>query len=250
MMELYNTLLYQPILNLLVYLYNVVPAQEIALAILALTVIVKVLLYPLTAQSLRAQKVMQDLQPKLEALKKQYADNKEKLATETMALYKEQKINPLSSCLPVLIQFPFLIAVYQAFRHGLKSDNLNMLYGFVQNPGTINTMSFGFVDFATPNIILAVLAGGAQFWQTRMLMRKRPVKKTEASKDEDMTAVLNRNMLYFMPVVTIFIGASLPAGLTFYWLITTLLTIAQQVIIFRPKKTKDTGITEVSGTTV
>jgi YidC/Oxa1 family membrane protein insertase len=234
MIELFNTVLYQPILNLLVWLYNIIPGNDIGLAIIILTVIIKILLAPFTLQSLRSQKALQELQPKMEAIKKQYSDNKEKLASETMKLYKEQKVNPLSSCLPILIQFPFLIAVYQAFRVGLTAENLELIYPFIHNPGHINALSFGLVNLAAPSLILAIMAGIAQFFQTKMMSTKKPAKDIKASKDESAMASMNKTMLYFMPAFTVIIGASLPGGLTLYWLVTTLLTIAQQQLFMKP----------------
>ncbi|NQT49491.1 membrane protein insertase YidC [Candidatus Kuenenbacteria bacterium] len=234
MMELYNTILYEPIFNLLVWLYNIVPYNDIGLAIILLTIVVKLILLPLSLQAVRSQKALQELQPKMDALKKKYKDEKEKLAAETMKLYKEQKVNPLSSCLPLLIQFPFLIAVYQAFRVGLTSQKFDMLYSFVHNPEHINTMAFGFMDFAAPSIALAILAGLAQYVQTRMLMSKKQ-PNVKGAKDEGIMANMNKSMQYFMPFMTVLIGMSLPGGLTFYWFLTTVFTSAQQKLMFRKK---------------
>lgn len=236
MIQLYNTILYQPIFNLLIFFYNVIPGHDIGLAILALTVLVKVILLPFGAQMLRSQKALQELQPKLTELKEKYKDNKEKLASETMLLYKNQHVNPLSSCLPLLIQFPFLIAVYQSFQRGIASQNLEMLYPFVTNPGHINNISFGFLDMAVPSLVLAVLAGIAQYVQTKMLITTKPASQTKGAKDEQMMASMNKSMQYFMPLLTIVIGAKLPAGLTFYWFVMTILSIVQQKFIFRPNK--------------
>jgi len=241
MIEIYNTVLYQPIFNLLVFFYNTIPGHDIGLAIVALTIVVKIILLPFSIQGLKSQKALQDIQPKLEELKKKYKDEKEKLASETMKLYKEQKVNPLSSCLPLLIQFPFLIAVYQAFRTGLTSNHLELLYPFVSNPGQINSVSFGLTDLAVPSLVLAVLAGIAQFIQTRMLSTKKPKKGIEGSKDESMMASMNKSMLYFMPIMTIIIGTRLPGGLALYWLVTTVLTTLQQKLLFRKFKPAPAG---------
>lgn len=236
MVALFNTILYQPIYNLLIFFYNVVPGHDIGLAIICLTVLVKLVLMPFSLQAVRSQKALQDMQPKLEELKKKYKDQKEKLAAETMKLYKEQKVNPLSSCLPLLIQFPFLIAVYRAFQVGLTSENFDMLYSFVANPGGINHLAFGFLNMAVPSIGLAILAGIAQYIQTQMLSTKKPKIATPGAKDEGMLANMNKSMQYFMPFMTIIIGMSLPGGLTFYWFLTTVLTSVQQKFMF-PKKT-------------
>ncbi len=236
MIQLFNTVLYEPLLNLLVFLYNVIPSQDIGLAIIALTIIIKIVLFPFSLQSIKSQRALQIIQPKMDELKRKYKDQKEKLSQEMMKLYKEQKVNPLSSCFPLLIQFPFLIAVYQVFRTGLNSESLDLLYTFVENPGHINSIFLGILDLAKPSAVLALLAGAAQFWQTRMLGIKKPPKKVKGSKDESMLASMNKNMLYFMPVLTVVIGMSLPGGLTLYWFLTTLLTVAQQFFFFKKKE--------------
>ncbi len=236
MVHILTVIFYQPLLNLLIFLYNVIPGHDMGLAIIAITVIIKLVLYPLSIQSLRAQKAMTDLQPKISEIKKQYKDQKEEQAKQLMNLYKQEKINPLSSCLSLLIQLPFLFAIYQVFRTGLSNGSLALLYSFVYHPATINTIAFGFLNLAKPQFVLALLAGAAQFWQGKMLFAKRPKIKTADSKDEDMTAIMNKQMTYMMPIVTVVIGMSLPSGLTLYWLIFTLGTVAQQLIAFRHKK--------------
>ncbi|PIP75611.1 hypothetical protein COW86_02795, partial [Candidatus Kuenenbacteria bacterium CG22_combo_CG10-13_8_21_14_all_39_9] len=162
MLELYNTLLYEPIFNLLVYLYNTIAFHDIGIAIVIITVIIKLILYPLSVKSIKAQKALQDLQPKMEAIKKKYKGQAEVLGREMMKLYKENKISPASSCLPLLIQMPFLIAVYHVFRNGFKPETLDLLYPFVSSPGSINPIAFGLIDFSEKNIIIAILAGAAQ----------------------------------------------------------------------------------------
>ena len=235
MIEIYNTILYQPLLNLLVWLYNVIPGNDIGVAIILLTIFIKLLLYPFAAQSLRSQKGLQKLQPKIEELKKKHGGNREALSKDMMALYKAEKVNPFSSCLPLLIQFPFLIAVYQVFRAGLSNGSLDSLYSFVVNPGMINPISFGIIDLAVPSIPLALLAGAAQYWQAKMMISKQQ-PKVPGSGDERGLANMNKQMIYFMPLITVFIGATFPGGLALYWLAMTLLTGLQQKFMFRTKK--------------
>ncbi|MFA6322177.1 MAG: YidC/Oxa1 family membrane protein insertase [Candidatus Buchananbacteria bacterium] len=247
MIQLFNTILVQPLLNLLVFIYNTVPGNDLGIAIIILTLLIKLVLYPLSLQAIRSQKAMQELQPKMEEIKRLYKNEKEKQAKAMMDLYKENKVNPFSSCLPLLIQIPFLLAVYQVFRVGLQSKSFELLYPFVQNPGTMNLISVGFLDLSKPNLILAAITALAQFWQTKMLMTKMPpkeVRKTEGSKDEDMMAMMNKQMLYFMPAMTFFIGFSLPSGLILYWLVMTLLTVLQQYFMFGKKK-KEPEITVI-----
>ncbi|HPA25227.1 MAG TPA: YidC/Oxa1 family membrane protein insertase [bacterium] len=235
--QLYHTILYQPIFNLLVWFYNIIPLHDIGIAIILITIVIKIVLYPFSVKSIKAQKALQELQPKMEEIRQKFKDNPQEMTKATMALYKQEKISPFSSCLPLIIQLPFFVAVYSVFRKGLTNNqNLDILYSFVQNPGQINTWFIGLIDLAKANIILAVLAGLAQYWVSKMLItKKQPAVAT--AKDEDMAAKMNKQMLYFMPLMTIFIGFSLPAGLTLYWFVSTLLTGIQQLYLFKKKVT-------------
>ncbi len=233
--DFFNTILIQPIFNLLITLYNVIPGSDIGFAIIALTILIKVALWPLMSKSLRSQKALQVLQPKIEALKEEHGDNKETLAKAMMELYQEEKVNPLASCLPILIQLPILIALYRVLLKGFDTSMLDMLYGFVANPGNINHIFLGAIDLSQVSIYLAVLAGYFQFMQTRMLIAKRPPKEVagkKGAKDENMLASMNKSMLMFMPAITVVIGATLPAGLTLYWVTVNIVSILQQQFVF------------------
>lgn len=230
-MNIFSVIFYQPIFNLLVYLYNVIPGHDLGLAIIALTLIIRLILYWPSKKSIVSQKELASLQPEIDALKEKYRDDKDKLGPEMMALYKRKKINPFSSCLPMLIQLPFLFAIYRVFYNGLtKTNAMSALYGFVANPGPLNTMAFGFFDLAKKSIFVAVLAGLAQFWQSKMMMGKK--------KQTGMAGAMGSQMTYMMPVITIIIGAQFPAGLTFYWLLTTLFSVVQQYIVLSVRKRK------------
>jgi len=225
--SIYQAVLYQPIFNLLVFFYNLV--GDIGLAIILLTIVIKIVLSPFFIQSVKAQRAMQAIQPKLDELKEKYKDKKEELGPAIMQLYKKEKVSPFSSCLPLLIQFPFLIAVFQVFRIGLTNGSLDIIYPFITNPGSLNPVSFGLLDMGHSSIVIAILAGAAQFWQSKTMMGKKQAKVNQNS----MASAMTKQMTYFMPLITIFIGASLPAGLTFYWFLTTLLGAAQQVYVFK-----------------
>jgi len=242
MAGLFQTLFYQPILNLLVFLYNIIPGNDIGIAIILLTALIRLILFPLNQQSIRSQKALQNIQPKIEALKKQYGNNKQDLGKAMMKLYKEQKVNPFSSCLPLLVQFPFLIAVFYVFRDGLTGGSLDLVYSFITRPESISAITLGFFDLSKPSPVLAVLAGIGQYWQVKMMMAKRPPKELRdkpGAKDEDMMAAMSKQMVYFMPIMTVFIGLTFPGGLTLYWLTTTLLMGLQQVYIFKQDKKKE-----------
>jgi len=244
MTKIFTIIFYQPILNLLVLFYNTLSFHDLGVAIILLTAAIKLILWPLGRSSIKSQKALQDLQPKIEELKTKYADDKVGLSQSTMELYNVNKVNPFSSCLPLLLQLPFLFAVYRVFLNGV-GNKLDLVYSFINRPETINTISLGFLDLAKPNVYLAILAGLAQFWQAKMMLTAKPAIKSAGSQDENMAAIMNKQMLYIMPAVTVFIGISLPGGLTLYWFVLTLFTALQQVVTFHKKNGSENSAVKV-----
>lgn len=230
LVEIYNTILYEPIFNLLVFFYNIVPGHDLGLAIILFTILIKLILSPFFVQSIKAQRAMQAIQPKLDELKERFKDNKEKLGPAIMELYKKEKVSPLSSCLPLLIQMPILIAIFQVFRTGLVNGSFDIIYPFIYNPGAINSVSLGIIDLSQKSVLLAVLAGAAQFWQSKMMLAR---KKGQPAPKSALASSMGKQMMYFMPIFTVLIGSTLPGGLIFYWFLTTLFGVAQQAIVFK-----------------
>jgi len=226
MTQLFHVILIQPLVNLLVWFYNVIPGHDLGVAIIVLTVVVRLVLYPSFSKSLRSQKELSAMQPRLDEIKEKHKDNKEAQTKAILEFYKENKINPLSSCLPLLIQLPILIALYQVFLYGLNGKVAAELYSFVQNPGAIDPLFFNFVDLSKPNLIFGILAGAFQFIQSKMMMPKVKPK-------DQMAAAMNAQLVYFMPLITILISAKLPAALALYWIVTTVFAIGQQYYIMK-----------------
>jgi len=257
-MYIFDVLLFNPLLNSLVFIYKYIP--DLGVSIIILTVVIKLILYLPSRSSIRSQKSLQAIQPKLQELQKKYKNNKEELGRQTIKFYKENKVNPFSSCLPLLIQLPILIALYRVFiavagtdpaTYILLGDQLEHLYAplrdiFSQIP--IDPHFVGIFDLSQKgNWVLAILAGAAQFWASKMLMAKRP-PKVPGAKDEAMTASLNKNMMYFMPIITVVFAYNFPAGLALYWLFSTLFQVAQQYYIFKKdNKNKDSGLVTAKG---
>ncbi|OGE84372.1 MAG: hypothetical protein A2846_01970 [Candidatus Doudnabacteria bacterium RIFCSPHIGHO2_01_FULL_49_9] len=227
-MEIFHILLTQPLLNLLIFIYNILPGQDMGLAIIAVTILVRIILYPSFQKSLKAQKELAALQPKLEEIKEKYKNDKEAQTKATLEFYKANKINPLSSCLPLLVQLPLLIALYSVFRSGLEGQISGELYSFVQTPAVINTRFLGFLELATPSFVLALIAGMSQFVQSKMMAPPR----NKDSKDKTAN-MMTLQLTYVMPIITVIIAQGLPAGLSLYWIVTTLFAIGQQWYIMR-----------------
>jgi YidC/Oxa1 family membrane protein insertase len=178
---------------------------------------------------------MQELQPKIKALQEKTKGNKEQQTKQLMELYKEHKTNPFSGCLPLIIQLIFLIAIYQVLikisTNGLSVDS-SQLYSFVSNPGKINQFFISLVDLTKPSVVIAVLAAIAQYFQTKMLMKGQPQpEKEKVDGKPDIAQIMNKQMLYLGPFLTLFIGIKFPAGLSLYWLVSTLFMLIQQIVI-------------------
>jgi YidC/Oxa1 family membrane protein insertase len=230
----WHTVFYQPIFNLLILIVLIMPNHDLGLAIIVMTFIVKLAMWPLTQKALKSQKAMAQLQPKVAELKVLYKTNQEKLGKELMALYAKEKVSPATSCVLVLVQLPIFIALYRALSKGVGSEGLDALYAFVPNPGTIKPTLLGFLDLAHPSIPLAIAAGAAQFVQGWLTVRQTQPHQPPGSKDEETMAMVNKQMMYMMPVLTVFIGWKMPAGLSLYWFVMTALSAIQQYLLVKP----------------
>ena len=135
--NIFNVVLYRPLFNFLVLIYNYLPGHDFGLAIIVLTLVIRLVLYPSSIKSSKSQKALSELQPKIQELKEKHKGDKEKQARATMELYKKEKINPFGGCLPTLIQFPFLIAlflIFKNFKDGLDFTKAPCnIWGYIQN---------------------------------------------------------------------------------------------------------------------
>jgi YidC/Oxa1 family membrane protein insertase len=203
-------------------------------AIILLTLIIRLIFAPLSIKSLKSQRELNKLQPKIRELQEKYKNDKQMLGQATMALYKEHKINPFSGCLPLLIQLPVLLALYRALSAGFNPENLNILYPFVHNPGPIKEISFGFINLARGAPLLAIAAGLLQWIQSRQAMSFQIL--ASGNESESPALKMNRQILYFFPIMVIIIAWNLPAGLVIYWIIATVFSIFEQTYINRRYK--------------
>jgi YidC/Oxa1 family membrane protein insertase len=231
-------LLYQPIYNALVFVYTLAPWGGLGLAIIVMTIFVKSILLPLTYKSMKAQKELQEIQPKIAEIKEKYKDDKEALAKELMGVYKAHNVNPFASCLPTIIQLIVFIALYQALAAGIHTVDPTILYAFVQNPGTMSPWFLG-LDLSVISIPLGVIAGIAQYFQAKQMITRRPPKAVQgavASFDEDMTATMNKMMLYGLPIMMLVLGSTtLVGGVTLYIVISTVYTYGMYAFFMKPK---------------
>ena len=204
------------------------PKHDLGLGIIALTVVIRFIFLPLSIKSQRSQRALNAINPHIQAIKEKHKNDQAAQGAAMMQLYKEHNINPLAGCLPLLIQLPILISLYQVFIAGLKPQSLVMLYPFVYNPGAINPLFLGFISIAGRNVFLAILAGVLQFIQAKQSMA---YMKASAGGANPQIAALNTQMLYFFPIMIVIIGWNIQAGLILYWITTTLFSIGEQLYL-------------------
>lgn len=237
---MFDLILVDPILNLLTVIYSAIPGHDFGLAIIILTIVIRLVIWPLQTTTLRSQKELQKIQPEIKKLQEKYKNDQVKMNEKLMELYKEKEVNPFSSCLPSLLQLPLMLALFYALIRFNKPEYINEiaqggglfgdLYGWVRNLGFVKnalaqpfSVTFlGLVELTKPSPLLAILAGAVQFIQTKMITPK----KQQGQEKNAMNL-----MLYMFPVLTVIVGFSFPAALPLYWIVTTLMAVLQQYTV-------------------
>jgi len=233
---MFNTLLVDPLFNLLAVIYAVLPFRDFGVAIILLTIIIRLLLWPLVNKQLHSQRAMQQLQPEIARIKSEAKGDKQLEGKLMMELYKEKKINPLASFLPLLVQLPIFFALFVVLKDVVKPGEIaHLAYEPVKHLGPIVDIIRGgavfdpkflsLIDLSKASPILAALAAVAQFVQTKQLQPKH--------KSKDPQAQMMAMMIYLFPALTFFIGLSLPAALALYWVTTSLVAILQQYLVLQ-----------------
>lgn len=267
---MFQTFIVQPIYNLFVGIYGILPGHDLGVSLVIFTVLVRLLMWPLLKKQLHQSKIMRDIQPELSKLKKAAGGDKQKEAALMMELYKEKGISPFGSIGLTLIQLPIFIGVFEAARKLTEHlDKIgDLTYGFVQqiphvqtviqNHNNFNFISLGVVDLSQkaisggkvylPIFLLAIAATVFQYFQSKQLMPQPKEKKKlrdilRASADgkqpasEDMTAAMTGSMLYLMPLLTLLFAIYAQGAMVVYLLASSLIGIWQQSLIFK----KDTS---------
>ena len=226
LITLYNTVVYEPLFNVLVLLYQYIPGRDFGIAVIVFTLLIRLALYRVSAQAVTAQKKMAALQPKLKELQKKFKDNKQEQSKAVFELYRQEKVNPFSGIVPILIQLPIFFGLFQLFRQGFGPEQLQALYFFVPNPGQIEMSFLGLMNLAESSLVIAVLAGIFQFVQSKQAISPQKKGKGEKGKP-DFASMMQTQMVYFFPLFTVFIVAQLPSAFGIYWIFTSIFTIWQ-----------------------
>ncbi len=234
---MFHTFLVQPIYNAFIYLIGIMPGGDVGFAIIALTLIIRIIFYPAFASSIRTQMGMQAIQGELDDINTKYKDNPEERTRRTMALFTEHKVRPLSGFLALLVQVPVFIALYYAFfREGLPKIDASQLYSFVQVPHVVSVSFLGFVDLlAKHNIVLAAVVFGLQFFvaYVSLLRVKGSASKVLSPEKAAAQRLQQQMMLYFLPALIGIISYSLPAAVGIYFCAGNVVSLGQEWVIRR-----------------
>ena len=263
--DLFNTLFIHPILNVLVAIYQLLSfigiPSSLGFAIIFLTILIRLILYPVIAAQMRTSKRMQQLAPHLSKVKEKHKGNAQMIQKETMKLYQEHGVNPAAGCVPLLIQLPVIWALYAVLQNIVKYTNVNQInealyFDFLKLQTLWDTHLFGLPLFQSPSqlfdslgifvFLVPLITGILQYYQTKVLMpppAPAVVEKKKKDKDgksessaEDFAAAFQKQSLYIFPLMIAFFSYTLPIGLSLYWNTFSIFGIIQQQIMERSSK--------------
>ncbi len=224
----FNTVLYQPLLNILIFLSTLLPNQDFGVAIIILTLFIKLLLSPFSLKAIRSQIALQELQPKIKEIQKKYKEDINRQSQAMLELYRKEKINPFSSFLPLLLQLPILIALYLIFLKGLK--------------GYSNLFFLGIIDLNQSNLVLSLLAGIFQFIQSKIslpsFLKKSENSSEKSQKNKNSSEIIQEQMTYIFSLLSVFIVWQLGSTIGLYWITSSLFSIGEQLLVIKSRVKK------------
>jgi YidC/Oxa1 family membrane protein insertase len=226
---LYNNFVFNPLYNGLIYLIDVIPGIDAGIAVIIFTIIVRLILFPISKKAVVTQVKMKEIEPELNRIKREIPDRQQQ-AMAVMDLYKKKGVNPFSSFLFLFIQLPIIFALYKIFMSsGLPEVKESLLYSFVSVP-SIDMNFLGIVDIGSKSIILAIIAAVAQYLQLHFsLSASKPVKSDDPAMD--MAQNMMKNMKYIFPIMVFFISYKIAAVVALYWTISSLFTLGQEIVV-------------------
>ena len=236
--NIWHIVLYQPLLNALAFLVSIIPGGDVGLAVILLTVLVKVLLFPLSQKSIESQAEMNILAPELKKIKESGA-SKEEQAKQTFELYKKHKTNPFSGCLLVVIQLPIIFALYYVFLKGINFQS-GTLYSFIHAPEHANMLFLGIINISVKSLPLAILAGISQYLQAHFMPKPATANLGGAnpSFSDSFTKSMQTQMKYIFPFLIAFIAYRISGAVALYWITSNLFMVGQQIYVKREKNFK------------
>jgi YidC/Oxa1 family membrane protein insertase len=231
----FHTVFYNPIYNALVALVALIPGGDVGVAVIVITIVIRLILLPFSLSAARTQRAMKILEPKIKDLKEKHKGDKEKEALETLALYKEARVNPFVSILTVFIQIPILLALYWVFYYEpFSTVNTALLYAFTPIPHSVSLQFLGFISVIGKSISLAALAGISQFFQARVALSGMGASSTGAQGG--FQQVMGMQLKYVFPLLIAVISYTTSGAVALYFITTNLAGIAQEWYVRRSFK--------------
>lgn len=237
MKELFTTFFFNPLYNALVFLIDIIPGADVGFAVIALTVFVKLVLFPLSKSAVRTQIKMREIQGELDEIKEKYKNDREGMGRALLDLYKVNKINPFSGILLIFIQLPVILALYWVvYKGGLPTINTEVLYSFISIPENVNMDFLGFFHIAeSKSVILALLAAVTQHLQARFSFPKQDqAPKSDPNKIDfknDLMRGMQIQIKWVLPIFVFFISYGLISAVALYWTVSNLFSIGQEIYI-------------------
>ncbi|TSC56853.1 MAG: preprotein translocase subunit YidC [Parcubacteria group bacterium Greene0714_21] len=223
----------QPIVNALTFLYTYLPGQDFGVAVIVLTLLLRLILYPLSAKAFESQKAQMRIQDKVKALQEQYKGQRDEMSRKLLELYRAEKINPFAAILPLLPQLLVLLSLYRVLNGGFGEGQLSLM----------DPSFFGIVNLSEKFWPFAILAGLSQFIQGKQTL---PLQQKEGSKEgtvlhppKDMSQNIQTKMTYALPLVTVVFALQFSSALSLYWTVSNVFSIVQQWHLMRKSEARN-----------
>ncbi len=229
MSNFFHLIISQPLYNGLILLMDLLPFFDAGVIIIIFTVIIKIILLPLSIKASKAQLEMKSTEKDLAIIKDKYKDNKEEQSKKTMEYYKEKGINPFAGFVILIIQLPLLIGLYRVFlKSGLPVINTSMLYSFVGAPTAVNMVFLHLLNISEKSLALAIVAGLTTYFQVSLAT---PTPTEGAKGQSDLATAMSVQMKYFFPILITFIAYSISGAIALYLITSNIFAIAQEMYI-------------------
>jgi YidC/Oxa1 family membrane protein insertase len=234
---IWHTFFFDPVYNGLVFFIDVIPGGDVGLSIIAIVILVKTILLPLSIKAAKTQRIMREIEPKLKEIKETLKDKREEQALAMMKIYREAGMNPFASIFLMFLQIPILIALYLSVYSGggiaLPAINVDVLYLFIAAPEAVSMNFLGWFDITGKSLILAALAGITQFYQVKLSIPALPPRDPNAAPDfkADFGRNMQLQMRYVMPIIIFFVAYSISSAIALYFVVSNLVALAQEVYV-------------------
>lgn len=226
---IYHTFFFDPLYNVLIFFLNLSPLIDAGVGVIVLTILVRIVIYPLSKKAVVTQVKMAELGPEINRIKEDYKNKPEEQAKKTLELYRENKVNPFSGIFVILIQLPIIFALYQIFLH-FPEINTEVLYSFVSSPDYVNPTFLGTIDITSKSLILALLAGASTYLQIQVSMKSQ-TKPAGDSFQDNLVRTMQTQMKYVFPIIVFFISYTISGVIALYMLTTNLFSSWQETFI-------------------